>query len=121
MSLINEPLAWIIQAGKQLLRVFATIDPSFFASSPKIYNVPAATSGTEYSQALSSGTRKIMFKTEGTGAKIKFSFVLGESGTKFISVGKNTSHKVDDLSLTSTTLYFQTNKDSQTLQIMEWS
>ena len=103
------------------IRVIATIDSSFFASVPKIYNVPAAVTGTEYSKALSAGTRKIMFKTKSTGAKIKFSFVAGESGTKFISVGKNTSHEVNDLNLSSATLYFQTNKNTQTLQIMEWS
>ena len=115
----------IIGAGLDAIRV-KIINPEdiadeFLASVPKIYNVPAAVAGTEYSQALSAGTRKIMFKTKSTGAKIKFSFVAGESGTKFISVGKNTSHEVDDLNLTSITLYFQTNKNNQTLQIMEWT
>ncbi len=100
------------------INVIADIENS---TTSKIYNKTAATAGTEYSQLLTTGTKKIIIKVRATKTKLKYSFVAGESGTKFITVGKNSSREINGLDLTSKTIYFQTNKDNQTVEIEEWS
>lgn len=90
------------------------------ATTPKVYNVSCPLAGTEYSQALSAGTVRYTLRSRG-GGKIQYSFTLGASGTTYITVMPGCSESEDGLSLTGKTLYFQSSKASDTIEIKEWT
>ena len=87
--------------------------------TPTIYNVVTGLSGVESSQALTAGTKQILIRTRGL-ANLQISFVATESATKFITIPKNSSYTIGDINF-SGTLYFQADKDVQTVEILEWS
>ena len=88
------------------------------ATSPTIYNVSAPVAGTEVSQALSSGTKSFTIKVRGP-ANLQLAFISTESSTKFITVARGSAYSQDNLNF-SGTLFFQTDKASQTVEILEW-
>lgn len=103
--------------ASQTFRGTATIE---FPSTPTIYNVvTSATPGTEASQALTSGTKQFTIKVRGE-SNLQLAFNSGESGTNYISVPACGSYTVTDINLTGT-IYFQVDKASQVVEILEWS
>lgn len=100
----------------QTFRGSATTTPPV---SPLVYNVPVALPATEYSQALTAGTKKFMIKTSGT-AILRFGYAAGDSTTNPIVVPRGSLHKVDDINFTGT-LYFQLSEAPGTVTIEEWS
>lgn len=89
------------------------------ATSPAIYNVTVGIGdvGVELSQALSSGTKKILIKHR-TNGNIEFGFTAGLS--EFITIPKGSGWSEDGLNLSSTTVYFKTDKEG-VVEILEWS
>ena len=101
----------------QTFRGTATIE---FPSTPTIYNVTTpGTANTETSQILTSGTKQFTIRVRGN-ANLQFAFVATESGTNYITVPARASYTVTDINF-SGTIYFQTDKASQDVEIMEWS
>lgn len=88
-------------------------------TAPVIYNKSVPMAATEVSQALTSGTKRFTIRVRGI-AKLQLAFVSGESGTNFLTIPVGTSYSEDSLDF-SGTLYFQTNKAAQTVEIVEWS
>lgn len=86
---------------------------------PTIYNVPAPLAATEYSQTLSPATKQFLIKVRGI-AQLQFSFVSGETATKFITVPRGTSYMQELVSYTGT-IYFQVSAASQVVEILEWT
>ena len=103
--------------GSSLIAGAVTIVGS---STHKIYNVPCATASTEYSQALSSGVVQLFLRSR-HGGKIQMSFVAGETGSKFITVPAGSGWNAMGLSLVGKTLYFQSDKNSDVIEIEEWT
>lgn len=95
-------------------RVQATLKE---AVTPVIYNVSAATAGTEYSQAVTD-IRKFVMRVRGI-ADLQVAFNSGESGTTYISVPRGCTFTQDGLNYTGT-IYFQTSKDAQVVEILVW-
>jgi len=87
--------------------------------NPKVYNKVVATANIEVSQVLSSSTKSFIIRVRGD-AELKLSFVIGESGTKYFTLPKGTSLAQDAIDF-SGTLYFQTNKAAQVVEILEWT
>jgi hypothetical protein len=91
------------------------------ATTHKIYNVDSGLAGTEFSQALSSSTKQLMIRCR-EAFDVQFTFVSGESGTKYITIPKNATYKSDSLDLASSTLYMRVpGGASKTIEIEEWS
>lgn len=88
------------------------------ADTLTIFNLSAPTANTEVSQSLPSGTKQITIKVRDGTAKAQFSFVSGESGTKYITIPRGASYHIFDLNLTGESLYIQTNQASQTVEII---
>lgn len=107
--------AVILEGGE--VNVTADIE---VATTPVIYNLPAPVSGTEYSQALTIKTKQFLIRVRGN-ADLQLAFTSGESGIKFITIPRGASYKESSLDLSSVTLYFQVNKASQVVEILEWS
>jgi hypothetical protein len=80
--------------------------------------VDVVSADTEVSQALSDGTRSFLIKVRGA-CLLKLAFVLGESDTNYITLPPGTSYHAEGLNFTGT-LYFQTSKDNQVVEILEW-
>lgn len=109
--------------GEPAIEVVATIDVTNdieVSTTPVIYNKSAPTANTEVSQLLTDGTKKFLIRVRGN-ANLQLAFTSTESGSKFISVPAGSSYSVEGLNLTSTTLYFQTDKNTQAVEVLEWS
>jgi hypothetical protein len=98
------------------VRARATLEQS---TEPTIYNVSVLLSATEYSQALSPSTKKFMIRVRGN-SKLQLAFVATDSSTNFITIPQGVSYSEDGLSF-SGTLFFQTEKPTQTVEILEWT
>lgn len=91
------------------------------STTPAIYNVSAPVAGTEYSQVLTDGTKKIFVSSRDRKATVQFSFVSSTTGTNYITIPAGASYNEEGLNLTGVTIYFQTDKASQTIEIKEWT
>lgn len=91
------------------------------ATTQKIYNVTSPiTVNTEFSQALTAGTKQILIRARGK-CTIKFTLTSGESGSNYITIEPNTVYNREGLNIASGTLYMQVDKVSQLIEIEEWS
>lgn len=103
--------------ASQTFRGTATIE---FPSTPTIYNVTtSATPGTEASQVLTSGTKQLTIRVRGN-SNLQISFSVGQSGTNFITIPARASYTITDINF-SGTIYFQADKPSQVVEVLEWS
>jgi hypothetical protein len=113
------PITTTVEGPKTSLDV--SIVNTAVAGVPSISNVPMTLADTEYSFAIPSGTKKLTFRTRTSGA-LKFCFTLGNSAITFLSVSPGSSYTLDGLNTsTSLTLYFQSPKALETLEILRWS
>lgn len=94
------------------------------AATPTIYNVTAVTAGTEYSQALPIGVKKLgaKLRTSSPPANLQFSYSAGQTNTNYINVPYGSFYEETGLN-TSTllTFYFQTDQPNQTLELIVWT
>ena len=91
------------------------------ASTPTIYNLPMALADTEYSQALSNYTKKIMIKTRERTTRLRFAFVSGDTDINWITIEPGAVYVEENLDLSGVIIYLQTNKASQIAEILEWT
>lgn len=89
------------------------------AQSPTVYNISVPLANTEVSQALSDNTKSFTIRVRGISS-LKLAFVATESSTNYITVAAGSSYTAEGLNFTGS-LYFQTNKASQTVEIVEWT
>jgi hypothetical protein len=116
-------------AGKYGLDVNIINDPLVVntnsnASTPTIYNVSAPLAGTEYSQVLPTGLKKIGAKLRAgaTAANLQFAYTLGGSSSNYVKVPFGSFYTDDGLNTsTSLTFYFQTDQAGQTLELIVWT
>lgn len=80
------------------------------------YNVVTTTAGVEYSQVLPSNVKSFTIKTRTNGV-LKLSTVATESGTNYVTIKGNAVYSEDKF-YTSLTLYFQSDKDGETVEII---
>jgi len=88
------------------------------ATGVTIYNVSAPTAGVEVSQALSANTKKFTLRVRGNST-LQLAFVATESSTTFLTIPARSSYSEDIIDF-SGTIYFQCDKASQTVEIIEW-
>lgn len=86
---------------------------------PFIYNLSMPLAGTEYSQALSSGTKKLMIRMR-TKARAQIAFAMGASGTLFFTIEPGCVYSEENLDLEGATIYIQSTAASQIAEILEW-
>lgn len=91
----------------------ATVEAATVAN---VYNISVLLANTEVSQALATGTKKITIKVRGNST-LKLSF---SSGGPYITIPQGATWSNDGLNFNGT-LYFQTTKPSQIVEIEEWT
>ncbi len=87
--------------------------------SPTIFNVTTGASFVEVSQALGSNVRRFTIKNRDNGI-LQLAFVATESGTLFKTIPVNAEYSEDNLNSTLT-LFFQSNKAAQNVEIVRWA
>lgn len=88
-------------------------------TTPNIANVTANIKNTEYSYTFPVNTKKYKISARGN-SKIKLAFNSGESATNFVTIHPGNSYEESGLNV-SITVYFQTSKDSEVIEILSWS
>lgn len=89
------------------------------ATNPTIYNLSMPTANTEYSQALTASTKKIMVRMRVKGSA-RFAFVASGTTTAYITLEPGAVYFEENLDLTGATIYIQSNQAGQTAEILEW-
>lgn len=83
---------------------------------PTIFNVPCATAGTEYSQALPAGTKAFVLKAR-KGSKVLFAYQTGAA--QFLTI--NSGFSFEDRNFYSNqTVYFKASKDDEVIEIVAY-
>lgn len=90
------------------------------ATTPVIANVLVATANTEYSYAFPANTKEFSLNTRGM-SKMQVSFTSGQTNSNYLTVYAGSKYEESNISLTSTTVYFQLNKAGDTVEILSWT
>lgn len=113
-----ENVTTTTQGAKKLLDV--TVANNGIVGTPLVANVSMQNLNTEYSYLLTPGTTRVLFKTRNNGL-LRFTFQAGQSGTNYISVPAGTSYTLDSIDPSvSLTIYFQSDKNNETLEVISW-
>jgi hypothetical protein len=94
----------------------ATLEAGF---TPTIHNVSVPLANTEVSQALGPSAVKFTIKVRGN-ATMRVAFNSGDTATTYLTVPAGAVYSEDLISF-SGSIYFQTNKASQIVEIVEWA
>lgn len=84
-----------------------------------ILNVSVPLAGTEVSQLLPANTKGFVLRARGKG-KLQIAFASGQSGTTFLTVPPGANYK-DENFYSSQTLYFQSSKAGETVEIIAYT
>lgn len=97
-----------------------TFTPTSFSTIEILNETTSVTANTETSIALPSNTRAFKIKLRrGNTGPVKYTFTSGESGTIYEELSGSSAHFYSDLSsAVSWTLYVQSPKTSQILEIV---
>lgn len=88
------------------------------ATEPKITNLVLTLADTEYSHMLVNGLKELIIKCR-EYSDLKYSFVSGESDTKYFTIWRGTCHNLNDLDFNNKTLFIQSSRANVTVEVME--
>jgi hypothetical protein len=90
------------------------------ATTPLIANSVAILVNTEYSYAFPANTKRFNVRARGN-AKLQIAFTSGQSGSLFKTIFPGSIYEEIDVKLTGITIYFQSNKAGETIEITSWT
>lgn len=90
------------------------------ATTPTIYNLAMPTAGTEYSQELSKGTKKILVRAR-LKSRAQIAFVSGDTATLFFTLEPGAVFFEENLDLSDAIIYVQSTAANQVMEILEWT
>jgi len=88
-------------------------------TTPNITNFDIVLANTEYSHTFPSATKRVTIQNRDNGL-VKFCFIIGETATKFISLFPGQIWTESGIGTTSLTIYFQSPKSNQVLEMLSW-
>jgi hypothetical protein len=98
-----------------------TLDRDGIGATPNISNIAMAVAAAEYSYGIVSGTKKLTIKSRQNG-KLQIAWTSGQTGTNYLTISPGSSYTIDSIDTsTGLTLYFQSTKDTDTLEILYWT
>jgi hypothetical protein len=118
----NQVLTKIYESGNNAIRVHEITGGGggiTSSTNPTIVNVSAATANTEYSYTFPASTKKFIMRSREKGI-MKISYTSGGSGVTYLTVTSG-SFYFEEYILFGGTIYFQTNKSSDTIEILSWA
>lgn len=91
------------------------------STSPLIINIPLPDANTEESYTFLAATKRFRIQLRGS-ATLKVAFTSGDSGTTFLTIYPGDCFEESDLGLLAgLTLYFQSSKPAEVLEILSWT
>ena len=88
--------------------------------TPTITNEAITLADTEYSYALPTGTHRVIMQSRLEGL-VKIAYTVGESSTNYWTIFPGQQKDIEFLNgSTAVTLYFQSSKAAQVLEIESW-
>lgn len=88
-------------------------------TAPLISNIPCSAAFTEYSHALQTDVRKFTIRAR-NNSKVQLSFTPGTTATNYITIWSGVTASEDQVKSAALVLYFQTDKNNETIEILEW-
>jgi len=101
------------------LPVAATIVPTI-VGTPSMFNIICLTSGTEYSQLLPNNTTQLQLRARNS-AKLQLAWIPGTTATNFLTLIPGNIYTLENVKLTSKTVYFTSTKDDTIVEILSWA
>lgn len=89
--------------------------------TPTIFNVICPLAGSEYSQLLPNNTAQVLLKSRNSQAKLQLSWKVGESLTNFLTISPGNIYMLENVKLSSKTIYFNSSKDNTIVEIITWA
>lgn len=95
---------------------------AFSAVSPVISNTTSpGTSFTEFSVVIPISTKRFSLQSRGN-SRLQLSYIMGASGTTFLTIYPGTTYTEEGLNLTGAlTIYLQASKASEIVEAVSWS
>ena len=94
---------------------------STYKTAPTILTVSAPSANTEYNFVVPAGTKEYRFRSR-NGTKIQYSFTSGTTNATFLTLKPGNIEVEKNLQLSSNmTVYFETPKSNQEVEILFWS
>jgi len=90
------------------------------ADTPLITNKTVALKDIEETHTLAINTKTFTIKCRAS-SEIKLAYILGDSGLIFDTIPRGVRFSMNDIRFGGSTLFFQTDKDAQVVEITEWS
>jgi hypothetical protein len=89
------------------------------ASSFQVANITCVLVNTEYSYLLPSGTKKLKLRARGT-ARLQLADATGLTNTTFFTIHPGECYE-DDMISATLTLFFQSSKAGEIVEIITWT
>jgi len=106
----------VIVIDKNTYKLRVSSDATASDTTTTIYNVASPTANSEESQALPSGCKGFIIRSRLYG-NMKISYTSGESGTVYINIPAGSSYE-DNHTYNSQTLYFQSDKSNDIIEVI---
>lgn len=132
MSQVRVEATWTGEAtfevrAKSLSTAIGRADGSIaFTSStakgtPDVQNVDATLAATEYSVTLPANTVAFRIRSRDPRTKLQYAYTAGQSGTTYLEIPTGNTLVEEGLTPGSRTIYFQSSKASQVVEVLSWS
>lgn len=89
-------------------------------TAANVHNLSMPTANTEYSQAISNETKRLVIRTRIYG-ELRMAYVATETATKYITIPAACSRNIERVNLNSFIIYFRSNVPNQIVEIEEWT
>jgi len=103
----NRDVKRLDSQGNPSFSVIGEID-LITAKEQRVTNLVIGSTSTEFSHALQDGLKQLILRSR-EKATIQFTFVSGETATKFISLRPGAVLTLDNIDFTSKTIYMESN------------
>jgi len=88
-------------------------------TTPNVENFNIVLADTEYSHTFPDATKRVTIQNR-DNAVVKFCFIIGETATNFITLFPGQIWTESGIGTTSLTIYFQSPKANQILEMLSW-
>ena len=118
----NQVLTKIYRAISNAIRVYIVnpedISGDGTVTNPTVVNQSVVTANVEESYTFPAGTKRFILRSRSKG-NMKVSYTLGDSSVNYMTVYAGNYYEELNIDF-GDTIYFQTDKSSDTIEILSW-
>jgi hypothetical protein len=105
-----------VGGGKRALDVNVVSTSSIPPTTPFNANIPLATAGNEYPYTIPNNTVKLQFRGR-LSSSIRYAFSVNGTNTVYYTVSRGAIEKFDSVNMVGQTIYFQSDKNGEVIEI----